>query len=148
MARDGRGTKKEKKKGKTRSHARHAARSTALVQTSMDQSETLLLFFAETNQRQSCSRVPQSSRCLSSRCAEELRVEIASHQDKQTAAELPKKGKFETLKGFGGLKIYLQAWEITGFKQQKENQLVITKKNKKPIYNQKLTEIVVGEWVQ
>ena len=43
---------------KTRSHA---ARSTALVQTWIDQSETLLLFFAETNQRQSCSRVPQSS---------------------------------------------------------------------------------------
>ena len=39
-------------------------------------------------------------------------------------------------------------WEIIGFKQQKENQLVITKKNKEPIYNQKLTEIVVGEWVQ
>ena len=57
-------------------------------------------------------------------------------------------GKFETLKGFGGLKIYLQAWEIISFKQQKENQLVITKKNKEPIYNQKLTEIVVGEWVQ
>ena len=34
---------------KTRSHA---ARSTALVQTWIDQSETLLLFFAETNQRQ------------------------------------------------------------------------------------------------
>ena len=72
----------------------------------------------------------------------------SSHQDKQTAAELPKKGKFETLKGFGGLKIYLQAWEIIGFKEQKENQLVITKKNKEPIYNQKLNEIVVGEWVQ
>ena len=57
-------------------------------------------------------------------------------------------GKFETLKGSGGLKIYLQAWEIIGFKQQKENQPVITKKNKEPIYNQKLTEIVVGEWVQ
>ena len=40
---------------KTRSHARHAALSTALVQTWMDQSGTLLLFFAETNQRQSCS---------------------------------------------------------------------------------------------
>ena len=121
---------------------------TSLLQTWMDQSETLLLFFLETSQRQSCSRVPQSSWSLSSTCAEELWVEIASHQDKQTAAELPKKGKFETLKGFGGLKIYLQAWEIIGFKQQKENQLVITKKNKKPIYNQKLTEIVVGEWVQ
>ena len=59
-----------------------------------------------------------------------------------------KKEKIETFKGFGGLKIYLQAWEIIGFKQQKENQLVITKKNKEPIYNQKLTEIVVGEWVQ
>ena len=59
-----------------------------------------------------------------------------------------KKGKFETLKGLGGLKIYLQAWEIIGFILQKENQLVITKKNKEPIYNQKLTEIVVGEWVQ
>ena len=61
---------------KIRSHARHAARSTALVQTWIDQSETLLLFFAETNQRQSCSRVPQSSWSLSSTCAEELWVEI------------------------------------------------------------------------
>ena len=64
---------------KTRSHARHAARSTALVQTWIDQSETLLLFFAETNQRQSCSRVPQSSWSLSSTCTlspEELWVEI------------------------------------------------------------------------
>ena len=51
--------------GKTRSHARHAARSTALVQTWMDQSETLLLFFAKTNLRQSCSRVSQSSWSLS-----------------------------------------------------------------------------------
>ena len=32
--------------------------------------------FAETNQRQSCSRVPQSSWSLSSTCAEELWVEI------------------------------------------------------------------------
>ena len=46
---------------KNRSHASHAARSTSLVRTWMDQSETLLLFFAETNQRQSCSRVTQSS---------------------------------------------------------------------------------------
>ena len=37
---------------KTRSHARHAARSTALVQTWIDQPETLLLFFAETNEKQ------------------------------------------------------------------------------------------------
>ena len=61
-----------------RSHARHAALSTALIQTWMDQSETPLLFFAETNQRQSCSRVPQSSWSLSSTCAEELWVKIAS----------------------------------------------------------------------
>ena len=33
-------------------------------------------FFAETNQRQSCPRVPQSSWSLSSKCAEELWVEI------------------------------------------------------------------------
>ena len=39
----------------------------------MDQSETpFLLFFAETNQRQSCSRVPQSFPSLSSSCAEVL----------------------------------------------------------------------------
>ena len=62
--------------GETPSHARHAASSTALVQTWMDQSETLLLFFAETNQRQSCPRIPQSSSSLSSKCAEELWVEI------------------------------------------------------------------------
>ena len=61
---------------KKKPHARHARRSTALVQTWMDQSETLLLFFAETNQRQSCSRVPQSSWFLSSTCSEELWVEI------------------------------------------------------------------------
>ena len=47
--------------GKTRLHARHAARSPALVRTLMGQSETLLFFFAETNLRQSCFRVPQSS---------------------------------------------------------------------------------------
>ena len=51
---------------------------TSLLQTWMDQSETLLLFFLETSQRQSCSRVPQSSWSLSSTCAEELWVEIAS----------------------------------------------------------------------
>ena len=34
--------------GKTHSHDRYAARSNALVQTWMDQSETILLFFAET----------------------------------------------------------------------------------------------------
>ena len=32
------------------------------------------------------------------------------------------------------------------FKQKKENQPVITKKNNDP--NQNLTEIVVGDWVQ
>ena len=47
----------------------------ALVETWMDQSETPLLFFAETSQRQSCSRVPQSSWSLSSTCAEEFWVE-------------------------------------------------------------------------
>ena len=49
------------------------------------------------------------------------------------------KEKFETLKGFGG---------VTGlinhcFKQEKENQLVVTTENNEP--NPKLTEIVVGE---
>ena len=42
----------------------------------MDQSETLLLFFAETNQRQSCSWVPQSSWSLSFTCTEDLWVKI------------------------------------------------------------------------
>ena len=121
---------------------------TSLLQTWMDQSETLLLFFLETSQRQSCSRVPQSSWSLSSTCAEELWVEIASHQDKQTAAELPKKKKIWNVERFWRSQNLPTSWEIIGFKQQKENQFVITKKNKKPIYNQKLTEIVVGEWVQ
>ena len=40
---------------KTSSHLRHAARSTALVQPWMDQSETKSETLAETNQRQSCS---------------------------------------------------------------------------------------------
>ena len=51
-------------KNKTRSHARHAARSPALVTTWMDQSETLLLFFVEIVWRKPCSRVPQSSSSL------------------------------------------------------------------------------------
>ena len=121
---------------------------TSLLQTWMDQSETLLLFFLETSQRQSCSRVPQSSWSLSSTCAEELWVEIASHQDKQTAAELPKKRKIWNVERFWRSQNLPTSWEIIGFKQQKENQFAITKKNKEPIYNQKLTEIVVGEWVQ
>ena len=37
---------------------------------------------------------------------------------------------------------YLHDWEIIGFTQQKENQLVITNENNE--LNQKLTEIVVG----
>ena len=45
----------------------------------MDQSETHLLFFAETQQRQSYPRVPQSSLSLSSTCAEKLWVEIATN---------------------------------------------------------------------
>ena len=45
----------------------------------MDQSETHLLFFAETNQRQSYSRVPQSCLSLSSTCTEQLWVEIATN---------------------------------------------------------------------
>ena len=121
---------------------------TSLLQTWMDQSETLLWFFLETSQRQSCSRVPQSSWSLSSTFAEELWVEIASHQDKQTAAELPKKRKIWNVERFWRSQNLPTSWEIIGFKQQKENQFVITKKNKEPIYNQKLTEIVVGEWVQ
>ena len=54
----------------------------------------------------------------------------------------------ETLKGSRGLKTYLQAWGLRNycFKQQNENPLVITEKNNEP--NQKLTEMVVGEWVQ
>ena len=47
--------------GKTRLHAKHAARSPARVRPLMGQSETFLFFFAKTSQRQSCFRVPQSS---------------------------------------------------------------------------------------
>ena len=49
------------------------------------------------------------------------------------------------LKGFRGLKTNTYRLEKSLFliKQQKENQLVITKKNKKP--RQKLTERVVSE---
>ena len=85
---------------------------------------------------------PRTSACF---CAKARLMHVTSHQeDKKNAAELQKKGKFETLTGFEGLKTYL----LTGlrnhcFKQQKENQVVITKKNSEP--NQKLTEIVVGE---
>ena len=79
----------------------------ALVQTWMDQSETLLLFFVETNQRQSCSRDPQSSWSLSSTCAEELWVEIGSptimrrrplgSRLRWTAARLKKRSKTATV---------------------------------------------------
>ena len=54
------------------------------------------------------------------------------------------KGKFEALKGFGGLKTYLHGLRNHCFKQQKENQCVITKTENNE-HNQKLTEIVVGE---
>ena len=59
-----------------------------------------------------------------------------------------KKGNFWNVERFWRSQNLPTSWEIIGFKQQKENQFVITKKNKEPIYNQKLTEIVVGEWVQ
>ena len=63
----------------------------------------------------------------------------------QTAAELAKKGKFETLKGFCRSQNLLTGLRNHCFKQQKENQLVITKKQNE--HNQKLTKIVVDEWV-
>ena len=47
----------------------------------------------------------------------------------KTAAELAKNGKFETLKGSGGLKTYLQDWEIIVSNSKKENQLDIAKKH-------------------
>ena len=54
-----------------------------------------------------------------------------------------KKGKFETyVERFWRSQNILTGLRNHWFKQQKENQLVITKKNNEP--NQKLTEIVVG----
>ena len=63
----------------------------------------------------------------------------------KTAAELAKKGKFETLKGFYRSQNLLTGLRNHCFKQQKENQLVISKKHNE--HNQKLTKIVVDEWV-
>ena len=63
----------------------------------------------------------------------------------KTAAELAKKGKFEALKGFCRSQTLLTRLRHHCFKQQKENQLVITKKHNE--HNQKLTKIVVDEWV-
>ena len=63
----------------------------------------------------------------------------------KTAAELAKKGKFEKLEGFCRSQNLLTGLRNHCFKQQKENQLVITKKHKE--HNQKLTKIVVDEWV-
>ena len=60
----------------------------------------------------------------------------------KSAAELAKKGKFGTLKGFPGLKTYFGK-EKSFFQTAKENQLVMTKKNNE--HNQKLAKIVVGE---
>ena len=63
----------------------------------------------------------------------------------KTAAELAQKGKFATLKGFCRSQTLLTRLRNHCFKQQKENQLVITKKHNE--HNQKLTKIVVDEWV-
>ena len=59
----------------------------------------------------------------------------------KTAAELAQKGKFATLKGFCRSQTLLTRLR----NHQKENQLVITKKHNE--HNQKLTKIVVDEWV-
>ena len=64
----------------------------------------------------------------------------------KTAAELAKKRKI-----WNGQKFWRSQNVLTGlrnhcFKQEKGNQLVITKKNNE--HNQKLTQIVVGEWIQ
>ena len=59
----------------------------------------------------------------------------------RTAAELPKKGQFETL---NVLEVSKRTCRLNYcFKQRKENPLVITKKNNEP--NQILTEVVVVE---
>ena len=57
-----------------------------------------------------------------------------------------KKGKFETLKGFGGLKTYLQAWQIIVSNSNRKISSSSLRKTTPP--NQKLTEIVVADrWV-
>ena len=66
------------------------------------------------NRRVSYSWGPRTSACF---CAKARLMRVTSHQeDKQTRETCGwgalQKGKFETLKGFGGLKTYLQAWEI------------------------------------
>ena len=55
-----------------------------------------------------------------------------------------KKGKFETLKGFGDLKTYLQAWKIIVSNSERKISSSLGKSNE---FNQKLTEIVVGTGV-
>ena len=54
---------------------------------------------------------PRTSDCF---CAKARLMRVTSptkktNKHEETAADLPKKGKFEKLKGFGGLKAYLQA---------------------------------------
>ena len=79
-------------------------------------------------------------------------MRVTSHQDdKQTLENCGWVGeKKENLKCWKVLKVsklYLPTWEIiVSLNSKKENQLVITKKNNE--HDQKLTEIVVGDWVQ
>ena len=66
-----------------------------------------------------------------------------TNKHEKTTAELPKKRKIRNVERFWRSQNLLTGLINHCFKQQKENHLVITKKNNKP--NQKLTEIVVGE---
>ena len=90
---------------------------------------------------------PRASACF---CAKTRLMRVTSHkEDKQTektAVELPKKGTIWNAERFWRSQNAFTSFCNHCFKQQRENQLVITKKNNEP--NQNLTEIVFGEWVK
>ena len=77
-------------------------------------------------------------------------MRVISHQeDKQTYENrgwVGEKRKIWNVKMFWKSQNLLTRSRNHCFKQQKENQLGITKKNNE--HNQKLTKIMVGDWVQ
>ena len=87
---------------------------TSLLQTWMDQSETLLLFFSwnqsETILLQGSPELLISLFYMRRRA---LGRDCFSPRQTNCGWVAEKKEKFETLKGFGGLKIYLQAEKLS-----------------------------------
>ena len=100
--------------GKTRSHARHAARSNlSLANLNGPIRNTFIVFFLKPVRDNLAPGFPRALDLSLLHAQKSSGSRLLLTKTNKLRLSCRKKGKFETLKGFGGLKIYLQAEKLS-----------------------------------